>query len=228
VLNPRERQLLLENLRPPEGYELSAAVGTSYSLDLLALLVAPLAFTFFDWEDDEGEPTKEPLALLESLRRHAEKITLYCQAGEIALPPYGQRLVAYLERCVVQVKAAHDQGVFHPKIWVLRFVREEEPVRYRFLCLTRNLTFDRCWDSLLSLEGTLLERTNAISANHPLGDFIAALPGLALTPQPVADRKRVEQMANEIRRVEFELPPGVDEIAFHPLGLKQFKRWKFP
>jgi hypothetical protein len=228
VLNPRDRQLLLENLRPPEGYQLSTAVGTSYSLDLLALLVAPLAFTFFDWEDDDGEPTSEPLALLESLRRHAEKIILYCQAGEIGIPPHGQRLVAYLERCVVPVKAPTEGGVFHPKTWLLRFVRDGEPTRYRFLCLTRNLTFDRCWDSLLCLDGRVLERTNAISANHPLGDFIAALPDLALTPQAAGDRERVKQMAAEVRRVQFELPPGVDEVAFHPLGLTSGRRWKLP
>jgi hypothetical protein len=226
MLSPRDRQLLLENLRPPDGYQLSCAIGTSYSLDLIALLVAPLAFTFFDWEDEEGRPTSEPLALLESLRRHAEKIIVYCQAGEIAIPPHGQRLVAYLERCVVPVKAPTEGGVFHPKIWLLRFVRDGEPTRYRFLCLTRNLTFDCCWDSLLSLDGELQDRTNAIAANHPLGDFIAAMPGLALQAQSTADRERVAQMADEVRRVEFELPPGVDKVAFHPLGIGKGGRWK--
>jgi hypothetical protein len=81
---------------------------------------------------------------------------------------------------------------------------------------------------LLCLEGTLLDRTNAISANHPLGEFIDALPRLALLPQAAADRERVEEMADEVRRVQFEPPPGVEVIAFHPLGLDQGKRWKIP
>ena len=78
MLAPRERRLLLDALRPPPGHRLDRAVGTSFSLDLLALLTAPLAFTFFDWEDDEGAPTADPLALLEAVRRHADRITLFC------------------------------------------------------------------------------------------------------------------------------------------------------
>jgi hypothetical protein len=219
VLGPRERQLLLESLKPPEGYCLDFAVGTSYSLDLIALLVAPLAFTFYDWEDDDGRPTHEPLALLESVRRHAERIVLYCQAGEIKVPRHGQPLVAYLERCVVQVQAPLAGGVFHPKTWLLRYIRDGEPTRYRFLCLSRNLTFDRCWDSLLCMDGQLFERTNAFSVNHPLGDFIAALPELAVRAQPEAQAARVAQMAYEVRRVSFEAPPDVESFAFHPFGL---------
>jgi hypothetical protein len=219
VLSPRERQLLLENLRPPEGYRLDFAVGTSYSLDLIALLVAPLAFTFYDWEDDEGRPTDEPLALLESVRRHAEHIVLYCQAGEIMVPRHGQPLLAYLEPCVVEVQAPLTGGVFHPKIWLLRYIRDGEPTRYRFLCLSRNLTFDRCWDSLLCMDGQLLDRTNAFSVNHPLGDFIDALPGLAVRAKPEAHAARVAQIAHEVRRVSFEAPPDVEAFAFHPLGL---------
>ena len=46
---------------------------TTFSLDLLALLTAPLAFTFFDWQDAEGRPNQDPLALLEALRRYADE-----------------------------------------------------------------------------------------------------------------------------------------------------------
>jgi len=104
MLDPRDRKLLLESLRPPDGFHFDQAIGTSYSLDLLALLAAPLAFTFFDWEDQEGRPTADPFALLESVRRHADRIHLFCQAGEIKLPPPTQRLVAYLEKSVIPVR----------------------------------------------------------------------------------------------------------------------------
>ena len=77
MLGTRERTLLLESLRPPTGYRLRRAVGTSFTLDLMALLTAPLAFTFFDAHDDDGAPVTDPVALLEALRRHAEKITLF-------------------------------------------------------------------------------------------------------------------------------------------------------
>jgi hypothetical protein len=62
MLDPETRRYTLETLRPSAGYELDRAIGTTFSLDLLALLTAPLAFTFFDWEDTEGRPTDDPPA----------------------------------------------------------------------------------------------------------------------------------------------------------------------
>jgi hypothetical protein len=228
MLDPwQDRHLLLECLRPPEGYRLDRAVGTSYSLDLLALLTAPLAFTFFDWEDEDGRPAADPLALLESARRHADRMHLFCQAGEIKLPPANQRLVAYLEHAVVQVRAPHEDGIFHPKIWLVRYVADSEPVRYRFVCLTRNLTFDRSWDGIVSLDGVVLDRKNAMRANHPLGDFIEALPGLAVRPMSTEITAGMAVMAEEVRRVQFELPEDIEEIAFWPLGITGYSRSPF-
>ncbi len=37
---------------------------TTFTLDLVALLTAPLAFTMFDWQDADGRPQADPLALL--------------------------------------------------------------------------------------------------------------------------------------------------------------------
>ena len=50
MLRPESRSLMLENFRPPPGYQLNRAVGTTFTLDLMSLLTAPLAFTFFDWD----------------------------------------------------------------------------------------------------------------------------------------------------------------------------------
>jgi hypothetical protein len=41
MLEPDGRTLLLDALRPPLGYQLDAAAGTTYSLDLVSLLTAP-------------------------------------------------------------------------------------------------------------------------------------------------------------------------------------------
>ena len=115
MLGTRERTLLLESLRPPAGYRLRRAVGTSFTLDLMALLTAPLAFTFFDAHDEDGAPVADPVALLEALRRHAEKITLFCQAGAIGVPRPDQKLLAYLEGSVIEVQPRREGGIFHPK-----------------------------------------------------------------------------------------------------------------
>src|SRR5262245_22208324 len=135
MLGPQDRRLLLDALRPPEGYSLDYAIGTTYSLDLLALLTAPLAFTFFDWEDAEGRPNPDPVALLEALRRHADRIAIFCQAGQILIPKQHRILFGYLEDSVFQVRSPTEGGSFHAKFWAIRFVAEDRPVHYRLLCL---------------------------------------------------------------------------------------------
>jgi hypothetical protein len=229
MLTPRDRRPLLDSLRPPAGYRLDRAVGTSYSLDLLALLTAPLAFTFYDCEDDDGRPTSDPLALLQAIRRHADRIHLFCQAGRIIVPRPGQHLLHYLETTVIEACAPKEGGAFHPKVWVLRFVgRESDRVQYRLLCLSRNLTFDQSWDTALVLDGELLgRRTKGIVVNHPLGDFLAALPGCAIRDVPGITRAAIAQMADEIRRVRFELPDRINGVDFHPLGIPGRKPFRF-
>jgi hypothetical protein len=94
MLDPFQRRHLIDALRPPPGSVLDHAVGTTFSLDLLALLTAPLAFTFFDYEADEaqGGPVADPLALLEALRRYADRIAIFCDAGRIVVPRTTQLL----------------------------------------------------------------------------------------------------------------------------------------
>ena len=228
MLEPQERQLLLESLRPPDGYELDQAIGTTFTLDLVALLTAPLAFTLFDLDQREaGRPSADPLALLKATRDHADAITVFCQAGRIAVPPENQLLYSQLEDSVIEVTAPGG-GVFHPKLWVLRYEASGGPVRYRLLCLSRNLTFDRSWDVCLRLDGELRRRKNAYAANHPIGDFIAALPGLALRrSMPKSRKAQIALIAEELRRIEFELPEGFSELRFHPLGIPRYRRSPF-
>src|ERR1035437_3987366 len=105
MLSPDDRTLLLENLRPPVGYELDIAVGTTFTLDLVALLRIPLAFAFFDWEDEKGEHVTDRLALFEAIRNTADKMTVFCETGRIAIPRDQMPLFAHLEDCVCEVRA---------------------------------------------------------------------------------------------------------------------------
>jgi hypothetical protein len=227
MLDPETRSHTLENLRPPQGYELDRAIATTFSLDLLALLTAPLAFTLFDWEDEEGRTMNEPLAILESLRRYADRISVFCQAGRIGVPKTHQ-LFGYLEDSIFQVTARRPSAVFHPKLWVLRFCSAEAPVRYRVLLPTRNLTFERCWDTVLTLEGWVVERQRAYAANHPLSAFIAALPDLCKIRPPRKTQDSVELICEELRRVDFEVPEPFREMTFWSMGVDVTRRWPFP
>ena len=228
MLGTRERMLLLESLRPPAGYRLRRAVGTSYTLDLMALLTAPLAFTFFDAHDETGAPVNDPIALLEALRRHAKNVTLFCQAGTIAVPKPEQTLLAYLEGSVVEVQPPRREGIFHPKLWVLAFEREEAPVIYRVLCLSRNLTFARSWDTCLALEGPLTQRQRGYGRNKPLAELLLALPRLAARPVRSDVRADIERMAYEVRRVDFQPPAPFTNFRLHHFGLGRRRQWPLP
>jgi hypothetical protein len=227
LLNPQDRSLLLETLRPPAGYALDHAIGCTFSLDLHALLTTPLAFTFFDWEEDSGNITSDPLALLESVRRNADKISIFCQAGQISVPRKQERIFAYLENSVYEVLPPSANGVFHPKIWLIRYTHETEPIHYRFICLSRNLTFDKSWDTVIVLDGLLSKRINAYGINNPIGDFIQQLPSLAISSPDQATINKIEQMQYEARRVLFEPPEGIEKLSFHPIGISGYKNFTF-
>ena len=71
MLEPNTRHLYLDALRPPEGYQLDRAVATTFSLDLLTLLMAPLSFAMFECESKD-EALQNPYALLQALKRATE------------------------------------------------------------------------------------------------------------------------------------------------------------
>lgn len=211
MFDPYDRRLLLEALRPEPGYRLDHAVATTYSLDLLAMLAAPLAFSAFAGADTAEA---DPLVLLESLRESAERITLFCDAGRIYVPPANRPLLAHLEGSVIECVAPLG-GAFHPKVWLLRFVGEED-ARFRFLCLSRNLTFDRSWDTALVLDGRTGGRTRSV--NRPLAEFVSSLPGMSPRPPRGRRGEAIERLAEEVLTVEWELPQPFSELAFRPLG----------
>lgn len=221
MLEPRDRLLLFDALRPPEGFRFDEGVGTTYTLDLVALLTAPLAFTWFEQSDDgEQIAAIDSLEILESLRRHADRLTIFCHAGRIALPRVFNPQLMFLENAIIECAPANG-GAFHSKVWVLRFMNDAGDVRYRFLCLSRNLTFARSWDTLLALDGNLSPtRKSSYSRNRELAAFIRALPRMA-TRQPIdaAISTRIETLASEVERTEFELPNEFTDVRFWPLGI---------
>lgn len=218
MLSTDERELLLDLLRPPEGYSFDRGIATTFTLDLLTLLIAPLSLALMDVSNTDAA-LGDPLTLLEGLRRHADRLTIFCQAGRIAVPRQDYPLFRLLEGMVVQVQARHP-WVFHPKVWLLRYTSEGQAPLYRFLNLSRNLTFDRSWDLALRLEGELVDRQYAYARNHPLGDFLQALPELAVDPVSPRIATDITLLQDEVRRVAFQPPdPFQGELGFHPFAV---------
>jgi hypothetical protein len=226
MLPPNQRELYLSALRPPPGFHLDRAIGSTYSLDLITLLSLPLSFALLAMTNDEGKLIRDPVALLHALRTYANRLTIFCQAGGIAVPAQRHPLYAYLEDVIIPVRKVG--GAFHPKIWLLRFISPGEPVHYRFLCLSRNITGDPSWDTLLALDGQVTDRQRAFAKNHPLADFLEALPNLAADPVEKRHRRTVKLLSDEVRRVRFDLPEPFVDYEFHPMGLPGFRAPELP
>jgi hypothetical protein len=244
MLEPNERTVLTNALRGPAGFRVDRVISTTYSLDLAAQLTLPLSFTIASGDGIDGSGRVDVVTLLDALRRHAERVLVFCQGGRIAVPRRGLQLMGFLENSIFEVSAPRG-GAFHPKLTIARYVLDPdhpawsegtppgpEEVRYRLLCGTRNLTFDRCWDTMLVLEGTLTRsRSLAFSRNRPLVELIAALPAMALRSMPEEKATTVAEFADELLRVQFEPPEGfdgeADGLAFWAIGLNEKQVWPF-
>lgn len=229
MLGPGRRQLFLDTLRPPDGYMLDRAVGTTFTLDLMTLLAVPLAFTFRDAQDHNGQLASDPFSVLEGARRFADRIVLFCHGGRTGVPRAGQPALAFIEQSVVASfppRRGRSTGVFHPKLWVLRFKARDKAesgsIRYRLICQSRNLTFDASWDTSLVLDGELArDRVRGFSINRPLSDFIQSLPTLASEPISDTGAESTEVIADELRRVRFDPPEGYELSRFLPFGVRR-------
>jgi hypothetical protein len=220
MLDPNHRSLLINALRPPSGYVFSSGMATTYTLDLTTLLSVPLNLALRSGEDRDAM-LQDGVALLEALRRTADTLSIFCQHGRIAAPNLPHVLYGLLEPCVVEVEAPNG-GVFHPKLWLLRFARPEssDDVVLRLLVLSRNLTADRSWDLSLSLDGHVGKRN--IGPNRPLCDLVSALTDFAGRPPGTRIRRDCKRFCEELRETTWdELPGDFEKLAFHTLGLKR-------
>jgi hypothetical protein len=202
MLAPNDRELLLDALRPDPGTILDAAVGTTFTLDLEALLLAPLAFALF--ETDGATP--DPTVLLAAIQQHAERIALYCDASHIRTRAQEQRLFVLLESTVLAVNAPLG-GSFHPKLWVLRFRTTDGEHQHRVLVMSRNLTFDTSWD--------LVARFDQEPAGAPLGTSVAGVVRALANVRPSA---LATSVADSVEKATFAVPPPFHSAHLHATG----------
>ena len=146
---------------------------------------------------------------------------MFSQAGEIGLPP-SRRAFAFLERTIVPVTAPRG-GIVHPKVWVLRYEARGDQLdgrpperRLRVLIASRNLTFDESWDTVVRLDETLESRGVLL---EPVGELFEHLLQRSVARVPSDHRERVRSLSTALQGTRFALPPGVDDLRVHVLGL---------
>jgi hypothetical protein len=194
-------------LRPPPGYRLERAVGTTYSLDLVALLAIPVAL-FRHSDPGEGVGLDKP-DLIDAIQDMAEKVTIYCQKGKLTTSRPPGKALCFIEECVREVMPLDARTSFHPKLWILSFTQEGGPGLFRLVVASRNLTFDRSWDVAYYLEGVV--GAKAQDANAPLVDMLRWLTDQSAFP---GHDRFIDQLGRAY------LKPGgpFKRATFHPSG----------
>jgi len=217
MLSPDQRTVAMDMLRPPAGHRIDQAVLTTYTLDLDVLLALPLAVLA---HSDRGvdELMADPLLLLEALREAGERLNVFVDEAGIAVPHTNRALYALLEDCVHPVRAPGG-GAFHPKVWIVRFLDEDDRPLLRVAVSSRNLTFDRSWDVALVSEGAPAGRRQ-VRESGALADLLRAVPGFAVRGLPAEQAGVLEALADEVARTALPAPDRCeDPIVYQVLGL---------
>lgn len=222
MLNPNNDRLDYgQILSAPNKYKLDFAIGTTYSLDLDALVGASLALGLS--EDTDSKLAHNPIALLEALRVTGDKIALFCEAGQIHMPSKVTSLYILLEQMVYQVKTPKTKGIgtypsFHPKFWLIRYIDEKNNPLYRVVILSRNLTFDRSWDVTFCMDG--LKKDTETTKNDPIKDFLAYT--LSFAKKNPDKQKKIRQICKELSYIHFDVGSnGFYDFDFIPVGVRK-------
>ena len=216
MLEPGKRTLYIDALRPPSDYQLSWGIGTTYSLELETLLSVPLAFSLYECKNQK-EILNNSIFALDAIRRNASKLVIFCQYGQIKVSSTDSLLYSYLEDMIVEVNPSSG-GVFHPKIWLLKYKNQEEEVFYKYICLSRNITFDRSWDTILVLDGKPVEYE--VPENDKLIKFINFLPKIAVNKIEKNRLDIIKKISIELGKIKFNPPDDFDnQFNFHFLGI---------
>lgn len=211
-------------LMPPDGYKLDKAIGTTYSLDLEALTAVAICLGLSEETDSKLMPN--PISMLNALQKVSDKIILFCEAGQIKAPLKPTALSILLEKMVVEVALPKDRQLgrypaFHPKTWVLSYVNKDGDKKYRFVVMSRNLTFDRSWDVSFSMDSSRMVRQK--KKTKPIINFLDFLSGSVSNNVKDAGKKRtlIRNMQVELADVSFSLDSKEfgENFEILPLGI---------
>ncbi len=221
MLPPDSRVVLVDALRPSPGAEFDRGVALTFTLDLESALVAPLAFAGSHLRS-EGP---DPIEILHAARSCADRLDIFCQAGQVRVPSSPSDLLSLLEPMVHPVAPPHG-ALFHPKLWVVRYLTSDGSYEMRLLIGSRNLTGDRSWDTCLRLDG--IRSGGPKATNRPLAGLLRHAMRLAVPKVSDARAAAITALIEDVRRTEWELPEGADGLEFFTPGVPGAKRPDFP
>lgn len=202
-----DRNPVLEVLRPDPGWEVDYAILSSYSLELkvLALVLMELA--------GRGSATYEKpsnvdfACALENLR---DRVAIIVQKGRIHPPRKYNSVFPILDRFIRQAGGALDEGIWHPKIALVRF-KCAGGIQWRLWIGSRNFTTAANWDLGLTLISSLSGKGDEVSGVPELGEKLVTRAKLKQSPPP-------HQVRKELAALRWTAPKGFRVVSVNLSG----------
>ena len=166
---PGNRNEWTSMVRPPDGYRIDGAIGTTYGLDFTALTAILLAI--LDQQSDRAK-WGDHAHLLQAITRLEDRVRVVVHRGQIhADVRPSNKVFALFDRMVCEAKDV--KGNFHPKVWILKYLprrpidteehakgiatRSPNDAVYRLLCTSRNVTLASTWEAVVCIDGRVAE-----------------------------------------------------------------------
>ena len=221
MFDPDNRSLLLESLRPPNGFKFDRGIATTFTIDFDTALMAPIALTGFSLSDRASEEGPDLLSVTQALEAVTQRLDIFAQSGMINLSSArnASQLITLLEPILHDVGRPSPGHIFHPKMWLLRFCDADENLSYRCVITTRNITRDRSWDMMLVLESDP-DLTTLNDGNTQLVRLVKSLGNSCLRKLPADRLSEIDKFADQLRFINWEAPPNVDTVRFYAFGVK--------
>ena len=202
-------------LSPTIGYHTDFAIGMTYSLDFDTLLTANLAFGLLG--DVDNSAVQAPHILLESIIKNSDKIVIFCNKGNIAVPPTIRKVYSLLEKNVFEVYNPADHTAnFHPKMWLIREICDDsDDTLLKFIITSRNLAYADTIDCIAALKGKVGSSPIKNEKHKVLRNFIERVVEYSNIEEE--QKKHVLKLAKELERVEhFNVDAPFDDYDFYP------------
>ena len=239
MLNPKKKtdhSIYSDILTPPDDYPvLEKAVATTYSLDISALVSCMIPLSFAD--DVNSRIFQNKVSTLTAFRNLSDRLVIFCDPGQIkTLKSRNKEFAILLEKMITPVVLNQRSGeniypAFHPKMWLLQFTNDKQEHFYRLIILSRNISYDKCYDVSVVLESYTQPRKRGeskrdFSKTESILQFIEYLTTVSsLTDE---QNKLIKNMISEITNEQIcfkvESPFDAEDFDFFPIYENTFKK----
>jgi len=190
-----ERLSLFSALRPNTGQNVSRAIVTTYSLDLIAMLGLVLALG----GDDQADLEASPLGLIKAFDNMRGRLTVLHQLSRISIPTAHRSILPLLDAMLYAVPADERLGSWHPKIALVRY-NGADGVQWRLWIGSRNLTGSTDLEAGLLLISSDTRKATRVEG---LDELVSGMLSIADMPRKhIAELKKAKWLSPEGMQVE--------------------------